>query len=79
MELTIFSGTIDILELPYQVNGIERFNTAFLNNVTQVSPVPKFFFKVILDETIAEGIVFIGELKLQKEINIFLNLFNFSP
>lgn len=69
VELTIFSGTIDILELPYQVNGIERFNTAFLNNVNQVSPVPKFFFKVILDETMTEegskqGIVFIGELKL---------------
>ena len=66
VNLTIFSGTIDILQLPYKENNIEKQKRAFLDQTYQKLPVPKFFFKVILDETIRDGskqgIVFLGKL-----------------
>lgn len=61
-DLMIYSGTIDILELPYtELDGRETTRRIYLDYVNQTIPVPKFFFKAIIDRTKGQGVVLISK------------------
>lgn len=67
--LTIFSGTIDILQLPFvETSGAETLRSVYLDDGSKQIPTPKFFFKVVLDGKNKQGVVFIGELEIQEFI-----------
>lgn len=60
VELSITSGTLGILELP---DSWGTPMSIFLDytNIPKRITVPKFFYKVIVDERNAEGVVILGK------------------
>lgn len=73
--MTITSGTIDILQLPFvETSGAETLKNVYLDDGSKKIPTPKFFFKVVLDSKNKQGVVFIGKLEVQQ-----LNFFNLIP
>lgn len=52
---------MEMLQLPYkESNGVETPKDVYLDYTKKQIPVPKFFFKVVLDEKAKQGVVFIG-------------------
>lgn len=59
MNLDVYSGTWDILELD-DSKGVGRPFHLFINNNVKQIPVPRFFYRMIINRAEDSGVVFIG-------------------